>query len=58
MTKENVANEGARQKPTRKTKWGGDRQSTWKRLQNNDSKDDPRSQIKNRDTDWEDTRKV
>ena len=29
--------------PPNQKKWGGDRDSTWKRIQNNDSKDDPKS---------------
>ena len=29
--------------PTKPNKRGGDRESTWKRIQNNDSKDDPKS---------------
>ena len=35
-----------------------DRQSAWKRIQSNDSKDDPRTQKKNGGTDWEETRNV
>ena len=30
---------------TRANKWRGNRQSTWKRIQSNDSKDDPNSEI-------------
>ena len=40
------------------TKWSGDRQSPRKRIQNNDSKDDPGSQKKNGGKDWEDARNV
>ena len=29
--------------PTKLNKRGGDRESTWKRIQNNDSKNDPKS---------------
>ena len=29
--------------PTKPSKRGGDRESTWKRIQNNDGKDDPKS---------------
>ena len=32
--------------PTKPNKRGGDRESTWKRIQNNDSKDDPKSENK------------
>ena len=39
MTEKHIADEGARQKPTRPNKWRGNRQSIWKRIQNNDSKD-------------------
>ena len=42
--------------PEEQLKWSGDRQSAWKRIQNNDSKDDPRSWKKNGGTDQEDTR--
>ena len=42
-TEKHTADEGARQKPTRPNKWRGNRQSTWKRTQNNDSKYDPKS---------------
>ena len=51
--------------PTKPNKRGGDRESTWKRIQNNDSKDDPKSWKQNeitnkemRDKTWEDTRNV
>jgi len=40
------------------TKWGGDRQSSRKRIQNNDSEDDSESQKKNGGKDWEDARNV
>ena len=43
MTEKHTADEGARQKPTRPKKWRGKRQSTWKTIQNNDSKEDPKS---------------
>ena len=33
-------------------------QSTQKRIQNNDSKDEPKSQKKNEGTEWEDTKNV
>ena len=42
-TENHTADGGARQKPTRPNKWRENRQSTWKRIQNNDSKDDPKS---------------
>ena len=32
-------------KPTRPNKWRQNRQPTWKRIQNNDSKDDPKSRV-------------
>ena len=51
--------------PTKWNKRGGDRESTWKRIQNNDSKDDPKSWKQNGvtyketgDKDWEDARNV
>ena len=44
MTKKYVTDEWARWKPTRPNKWRGNRQPTWKRVQSNDSKDDPKSQ--------------
>ena len=37
--------------PTKLNKTGGDRESTWKRIQNNDSKDDPKSWKQNGLTD-------
>ena len=40
------------------TKYSGDRQSTWKITQSNDSEDDSRPQKKKRGKDQEDTRKV
>ena len=40
------------------TKWSGNRQSFRKRIQNNDSKDDPGSQKKNGGKDLEDARNV
>ena len=42
-TEKNTADEQARQKLTRPNKWRGNKQSTWKIIQNNDSKDDPKS---------------
>ena len=45
-------------KPLKKIKLDGDRKSTQKRIQNNDSKDDPRPQKKNESTDGEDTKMV
>ena len=44
--------------PEEQTKWSGDRESTWKRIQSNDSKYDPRSWKKNGGTEWDDTRNV
>ena len=58
MTEKYVANEGTIQKPTRTTKWRGDRQSAWKRIQSNDSKNDLSSGEKNRGTDQEIKRTV
>ena len=47
--------------PTKTNKRGGDRESTWKRIQNSDSKNDPKSWKQNGvidkysgDKDWED----
>ena len=37
--------------------WNGDRQFK-KRIQNNDSENDPESQEKNGDKDWEDARNI
>ena len=51
MTKKCVAEEGARWKPIRTTKWRGDRQLTKKRIQSNSSKDILKSQKKNGCTD-------
>ena len=42
--------------PTKPKKRGGDRESTWKRIQNNDSKNDPKSWKQNRVTDSLETR--
>ena len=53
-----VPDEETRYNPRITTKWSGDRQSTWKRIHSNNSKNDPRSQKKNGGTDWEDTRNV
>ena len=53
MTEKYVAYKGTRQKLTRQNKWGRNGQSTWKIIQNSDSKDDLRTQ--NKGTDWEDT---
>ena len=36
--------------PTKPNKRGGDRESTWKRIQSNDSTDDPKSCKQNRAT--------
>ena len=51
--------------PTKLNKRGGDRESTWKRIQDNDSKNDPKSCKQNwvtdkypGDKDWEDARNV
>ena len=51
--------------PTKPIKRGGDRESTWKRIQNNDSKNGPKSWKQNGvtdkysgDKDWEDARNV
>ena len=56
-TEKYVANKGTRKK-LRTTKWKGDRQSTWKIIHHNDSKDDPKSQEKNGGTDGDDIRNV
>ena len=56
-TEKYVENKGTRKK-LRTTKWKGDRQSTWKIIQHNDSKDDPKSQEKNGGTDGDDIRNV
>ena len=40
------------------TKWSGDRQPSRKRIQNNDSEDDPGPQIKNGGKEWGDARNV
>ena len=37
--------------PNKPNKRGADREATWKRIQNNDSKDDPKSQKQNGVTD-------
>ena len=37
--------------PTKPNKRGGDRESTWKRIQNNDNKNDPKSWKQNEITD-------
>ena len=37
--------------PTKPNKRGGDRESTWKRIQNHDSKNDPKSWKQNEVTD-------
>ena len=58
MTKKCVAEEGARWKPIRTTKWRGDRQLTKKRIQSNSSKDILKSQKKNGCTDAEDIRNI
>ena len=49
----------------RPNKWTGNKQSIWKRIQSNNSKDDPKSWKYNGgidkytgNTDWEDTRNV
>ena len=42
-----VPDEGTRQKPSKTTKWSGNRQSYRKIIQNNESKDDPGSKEKN-----------
>ena len=42
--------------PIKPNKIGGDRESTWKIIQNNDSKDDPKSWKQNGDTDSLETR--
>ena len=42
-TEKHTADENVRQKRTRPNKWSGNKQSTWKRIQNYDSKDDPKS---------------
>ena len=50
--------------PPKPNKRGVDRESTWKRIQDNDSKNDPKSwkqkelQIKSGDKDWDDARNV
>ena len=45
--KVNVPDEGTRYSPRKTTKLSGDRQPSRKRIQNNDSEDDPGSQEKN-----------
>ena len=50
------AAKGAWQMPTQPNKRGGDKESTWKRIQNNDSKDDPKSWKQNGVTDRPETR--
>ena len=64
-TEKYSAGKGTWLMPTKPNKRGGDRESTWKRIQNNDSKDDPKSWKQNgvtdkriRDKDWEDARNV
>ena len=42
--------------PTKPNKRGGDRESTWKIIQNNDSKNDPKSWKQNEVTDSLETR--
>ena len=42
-----IPDEGSRYNPRRKTNWKGNRQSTRKRVQSNNSEDDPRSQKMN-----------
>ena len=42
--------------PTKPNKRGGDRESTWKRIHNNDSKNDPKSWKQNEVTDSLETR--
>ena len=42
--------------PTKPNERGGDRESTWKRIQNNNSKDDPKSWKQNGVTDRLETR--
>ena len=42
-----VPDEGTRQKPRKTTKLSGDRQPSRKRIQNNDSEDDPGPRKKN-----------
>ena len=60
MKKQKVMSQIKRQgKTPRETlKWSGDRQGFRKRIQNNDSEDDPGSQKKNGGKDWEDIRNV
>ena len=55
---EYVTSGRTRWNPRRTINLSGDRWSTWKRIQSNYSKGDPRSQKKNRGRDWEDTRNV
>ena len=56
--KVNVPDEGTRYSPRKTTKLSGDRQPSRKRIQNNDSEDDPGSQEKNGGKDWEGVRNV
>ena len=49
---------GSRWRNNNKKTLSGDRQSTWKRIECNDSKEDPKSWKKNGGTDQEDTRNV
>ena len=53
-----IPDEGIRQNPRKTTKRSADRQPSRKRIQNNDSKDDPGPQNKNGGKDQEDARNV
>ena len=44
--------------PRKTTKGNGDKQTSRKRIQNNDSEDDPGSWEKNKGKDWEDVRNI
>lgn len=43
LTEKYVSDEWTRQNHTKTTKWRGVRQSTWKKIQSTDNKDDPTS---------------
>ena len=53
-----VPDEGTRENPRKTTKWSGDRQPSRKRIQNNDSEDDPGPRKMNEGEVQEDSRNV
>ena len=53
-----IPDEGTRLNPRKTTKWSGDRQPSRKRIQNNDSEDDPGTRKNNGGKDREDERNV